>query len=87
MPGKLALKFKIGSTTPTMTCVHFLLLCCRRYTQVHGVLSIENYLQNYFEADARVLEAEQLVVDMTAGEVPDPGFENLPAAEAWRNTS
>ena len=52
---------------------------------MNEVLSIENYLQNYFEADARVLEAEQLVVDMTAGEAPDPGFEDLAAAEAWRN--
>ena len=52
---------------------------------MHEVLGIENYLQNYFEADARVQEAEQLVVDMMAGETSDPGFENIPAAEAWRD--
>ncbi len=51
--------------------------------QVDDIFNIEVYLQKYFEADARVREAEQELTDFLAGSRTPEGFRSAREAKTW----
>ena len=51
------------------------------YAQVHDLLDTERYLQFYFEADSRVQQAEQDLVDVLQG-IEVEGLSTVVEAEA-----
>ena len=52
---------------------------------VSRMFSIESYLQNYFDADVRVRQAEQELVDVQASGGLQYGFRSVLEAKRWRD--
>ena len=51
--------------------------------QCDRIFNIETYLQKYFEADARVRQAEQELLDLQQGAGHKDGFKSELEAERW----